>query len=146
MGDVVGDAAEEEAAGAGHALVADDDQVGLGLFGDVEDGLGGIGLDRVGLHLHPLLAGCRGSGLEDEVDVLAGADLILDVSRGVVLLAIDLAFRQRLVSADDAELGAGQLGQVDRLANRLSSGIRPVGSNHDASEHAASLAAVAERG
>ena len=57
MGDVVGDAAEQEAAGPGHALVADHDQVGLGLFGDVEDRLGGVGLDRVGLDLDPLLAG-----------------------------------------------------------------------------------------
>ena len=56
MGDVVGDAAEEEAAGAGHPLVADDDQVGVGFLGDVEDRLGGVALDRVGLDLDPLLA------------------------------------------------------------------------------------------
>ena len=35
---------------------------------------------------------------------------------------------------------AGQLGQVDRLADRLGGGLRPIGSNHDASEHAASSA------
>ena len=44
MGDVVGDAAEQEAARAGHPLVADDDQVGLDLLGDVEDRVGGVAL------------------------------------------------------------------------------------------------------
>ena len=38
------------------------------------------------------------------------------------------------------ELGAGELGQVDRLANGLGGGLRAVGANHDASEHAASSA------
>jgi hypothetical protein len=79
MGDVVGDAAEHEAAGAGHPLVADHDQVRLHLFGDVEDRLRRIALDRVGLDLDPLLAGVGGGGVEDEVDVLARADLVLDV-------------------------------------------------------------------
>ena len=83
MGDVVGDAAEQEAAGSGHALVADHDQIGVGLFGDVEDRLGRLALDRVGLHLDPLLARRRGGGIEDQVDVLARADLVLDVSGGV---------------------------------------------------------------
>ncbi len=81
MGDVVGDAAEEEAAGAGHPLVADDDQVGVGFLGHVEDRVGGVALDRVCLDLDPLLLGGGGGGVEDEVDVLAGADLVLDVGR-----------------------------------------------------------------
>ena len=41
---------------------------------------------------------------------------------------------------------ARQLGQVDRLADRLGGRLGPVGSDHDASEHAASLCSVAERG
>ena len=59
MGDVVGHAAEQEAARAGHPLVADDDQVGLGLFGDVEDRVRGVPLDRVGLDLDSLLLRAR---------------------------------------------------------------------------------------
>ena len=42
MGDLVRDAAEQEAAGPGHPLVADDDQVGADLLGDVEDRVGGV--------------------------------------------------------------------------------------------------------
>ena len=90
MGDFVGDAAEQEPAGAGHALVADHDQVGLGLFGDAEDRLGGVALDRVGLHLDAVFARIGGGGVEDQVDVLARADLVLDVGWGLQLLARDL--------------------------------------------------------
>jgi len=49
----------------------------------------------VRLHLDPLLAGRRGCGVEDQVDVLAGADLILDVRGRAFLLAFDLALRER---------------------------------------------------
>ncbi len=127
---------KEEAAGAGHPLVAHHDQVGIGLFGDVENGLGGIGLDRVDLNLHPLLLGRGGGGVEDQVDVLARADLVVDVGRSVLPLPLDAPFRHRRVGADDAELGAGELGEVDGLANRLGGGLRAIGPNHDASEHA----------
>ena len=117
----------------------------FGLFGDVEDRLGRVALDRMGLDLDPLLAGVGGGGVEDEVDVLARADLVLDVGRGVALLALDLALGDRLVGADDAELGAGELGEVDGLAHGLGGGLRPVGTNHDASEHAASSARSLKR-
>ena len=52
---------EQEALGARHALVADDDQVGLPLLGDVEDRVGRIALAGVRMDLDPglldLLAG-----------------------------------------------------------------------------------------
>ena len=99
----------------------------------------GRALDRVGLDLDPVFLGGRGGGVEHEVDVLARADLVLDVRRSALLLALDAAFRDRLVGADDAELGACELGQVDSLPDRLGGGLRSVGSNHDASEHAAIL-------
>ena len=55
MGDLVRHAAEQEALRAGHALVADHDQVGVLLLGDVEDRVGRVALARVGLDLDPLL-------------------------------------------------------------------------------------------
>src|SRR3989442_7280392 len=44
-------APEQEALRAGHALVADDDQIRSLLLGDVEDRVGGIALPGVGLDL-----------------------------------------------------------------------------------------------
>ena len=44
--DLVRHRAEQEALGPGHALVADDDQVGALLLGDVEDRVGGVALAR----------------------------------------------------------------------------------------------------
>src|SRR6185295_11864919 len=44
-------AAEQEPLGARHALVADHDQVGPGLLGDVQDRVGGISFTRKGLGL-----------------------------------------------------------------------------------------------
>jgi len=123
VGDVVGDAAEQEAAGAGHALVADHDQVGLGLLGDVEDRLSGVGLYRVGLNLDPLFLGRGCGGVEDQVDVLARADLVLDVRRGAGLLAGDALIWDGGVGADNAECRAGKLGEVDGLAHGLGGGL-----------------------
>src|SRR4051794_25082590 len=100
VGDVVGDAAKQETARPGHALVTDHDQVGFGLFGDVEDRLGGLALDRMCLHLDPLLAGGRGGGVKNQIDVLARADLVLHIRRGAFLLAFDLPLRDRRVGAD----------------------------------------------
>ena len=85
----------------------------------------------------PSSCALRGGGVEDQVDVLARADLVLDVGRGVALLALTRRFGDRRVGADDAERGAGELGEVDRLADRLGGGLGAVGPNHDASEHAA---------
>ena len=47
VGDLVRDRAEQEPLGPGHALVADDDQVGGALLGDVEDRVGRVALARV---------------------------------------------------------------------------------------------------
>ena len=52
VADLVGHRAEQEALGAGHALVADHDEVGAALLGHVEDGVGRIALARVGLGRH----------------------------------------------------------------------------------------------
>ena len=56
MRDLVRHAAEQEALGAGHSLVADDDQVGVLLFGHVEDRVRGIALARVSLDVDAVLA------------------------------------------------------------------------------------------
>ena len=83
--DLVRHAPEQEALRAGHALVADDDQVGLLLLGDVQDRVGGVALAREGLDLdavlsRPRLAASASGGL----DVLARADGVRDV-RGDLL-------------------------------------------------------------
>src|SRR5438477_6306866 len=51
MGDAVRDAAQEEAAGAGHALVADDDDVGVLLLGDAQDHVRGRAGAGMGLQV-----------------------------------------------------------------------------------------------
>ena len=56
MRDLVRHAPEQEALGAGHALVADHDQVGALLLGDVEDRVGRVALARVSLHVDARLA------------------------------------------------------------------------------------------
>ena len=80
MGDVVRHAAEQEPPRAGHALVADDDHVGLGLLGDVEDRVGRVALASVGVDLDPGLLRGAGGRLEDTVDVLLRADRVGDVA------------------------------------------------------------------
>jgi hypothetical protein len=111
VGDVVRHAAEQVAAGARHPLVADHDQIGPGLFGDVEDRVGRIGLDRVRLDLDPRLLRVGGGSVEDEVDVLARPDLVLDVGRRLGQLRFDPATGGGLVGADDAERAAGQVSE-----------------------------------
>ena len=60
VADLVRHAAEQEAPGAGHALVADHDQVRAGLLGDVEDRVRGIALARMRVDRHlGLLAPAR---------------------------------------------------------------------------------------
>ena len=85
MGDVVGDAAEEKAAGTCHPLVANHNQVGVAFLGDVEDRLARVALDRMGLDLYPLLFGAAAAAeSRTRVDVLARADLILDIGGSVL--------------------------------------------------------------
>ena len=93
----------------------------------------------MGLDLHALALGARRGGVEDEVDVLAGADLVLDVGGHVELLAAYPPARNRFVGADEVEPGAGQLGQFQRLPHGLAGGLRTIRSNHNASEHARPL-------
>ena len=95
--------------------------------------------DRVGLNLDPLLLDVSGSGVEDEIDVLARPDLVLDVGGRSGLLGLHAAAGGRLVGADEAERGAGHFGQLQCLAHRLRSSLRAIGPHHDAFEHAASF-------
>src|SRR5438477_12297748 len=55
IGDLVGHRAEQEALGAGHALVADDDQVGCALLRHIDDRVRGVSLARVRVDLHARL-------------------------------------------------------------------------------------------
>src|SRR5579859_789356 len=79
MRDLVGHRAEQEAPSARHALVPDDDQIGVLLLGDVEDRVGGISLARVHADGHRGLARDLRSILERRVDLLARADRPLHV-------------------------------------------------------------------
>ena len=53
MRDLVRHAAEQKALGAGHSLVADNDQVGVLLFGHVEDRISGVALARAAVLVLP---------------------------------------------------------------------------------------------
>ena len=110
--DVVRHAAEQEAAGAGHALVAHDDQVGLGLLGDVEDRVRRTALARVGQDLDAGLLRGAGRGFEDLVDVLLRADRVGDVRRNLVGLLAQACPPDRLEGADDVEAGARSGGRA----------------------------------
>ena len=77
-------AAEQEPPRAGHALVADDDEVGALLLGDVEDRVGRVALAGVGLGLDAALARGLGGAAQRRVDVLARVDHPLHVGRGLL--------------------------------------------------------------
>ena len=79
MGDLVGNAPEQEALRARHPLVADDDQVRPLLLRDVEDRIGGVALAREGADLDPAPAEPLGSLPERGLDVLARVDHVLEV-------------------------------------------------------------------
>src|ERR1022692_1933383 len=51
MRHLVGHRAKQEALGAGHTLVANDDQISLALLGDIEDRIRGIALARIYVYL-----------------------------------------------------------------------------------------------
>ena len=100
MGDVVRHAAEEVAARPGHPFVADHDQVGLHLFGDVQDGVGRVALDRMGLRLDPgggrndledILNLMQVVGMKERSDILRFASRFYPEARvsGKLLLAVD---------------------------------------------------------
>jgi hypothetical protein len=137
VADLVRHGAQQEALGAGHALVADDDQVGIGLLGDVEDRVGRVPLTRVRLGRDALLARHLDGLAQRRVDVLTRVDHPLQVGRRLVGLLAQALPRHRLVGADDLELRVEARGEVDRLPNRLGGGVRPVRSDDDRAEHVA---------
>ena len=129
----------------GHSLVADHDQIGADLLGDVEDRVGGIALPRMRLDVDPLLLGKPGGGLEGDVHVLARTQRIGHVAGHLALLLADATAGDRLEGRHHAQLRAGELRQPDRLANSLARRLGAVGANHDALEQAVSLRLVAVR-
>ena len=107
VGDLVGHGAEQEALGAGHALVADDDQVGAALLGDVEDRVRRVALARVGADLD---AGARGaSAASASVASTSSRGLIIHCrSRGTSRASSRSRAPHRLVGADELERRAAQ--------------------------------------
>ena len=88
VGDLVGNRAEQKSLGAGHALVAHDDEIRGLLLGHVENRVGGIALTSEDLHL--LETGLRGRAprlLEQLEHVGTRADGPLHVLRDVDALA-----------------------------------------------------------
>src|SRR3954451_10215291 len=123
--------AEKEALGACHALVADDDQVGALLLGDVEDGIRRVALAREGLHLHTRLVDLFGRGVERGLHVLARIDRPLEVFRRTLPLAAQTTLRYRLVGADDVQRSTDTLGELGGLPNRLLGSVGAVRTYHD---------------
>ena len=132
---------EQEALGARHALVADHDQVGAALLGDVEDRVRRVALARVGVHLHARLSRPLGRLAQRRVDVLARVDHPLQVLRRLPRLLPQALVRDRLVRGHQLDRRAERLGQLDRLAHRLAGRLGPVGAHHDRLEHAPSFPA-----
>ena len=71
MGDLVRHAAEQEALGPAHALVADDDDVGADLSGDGDDRVAGSLSTAWVSTFRPLLRAVAAALLEDGVDLRA---------------------------------------------------------------------------
>src|SRR6476659_9207846 len=99
-------AAQQEALGARHSLVAHHDQVGIDLLGDVQDRVGGIALAWVRRRLDTLLLRHADRALERHVDVLTRAGRVLDVAGHLTLLLTLDALRNPLEGSHDAELRA----------------------------------------
>ena len=135
MADLVGHRAQQEALGAGHALVADDDEVGALLLGDVEDRVGRVALTREQRDLDALLLGHLGRGGERRVDVLARVDHPAHVVRRLRGLLAQPRRPDRREGGHDqqgrADVGRQLGGLADGLARRLGS----VGAHHDRPEH-----------
>ena len=132
VADLVRHGAEQEALGAGHALVAHHDEVGAGLLGDVEDRVRRTALTGVDLGLHAGGAGDRGDVFEDRVDGLARRQGPAVV--GLVVLAGDRRDDRagdRLVGADDLQARPELARQLDRPAHRLARGVRAVRAHDD---------------
>src|SRR4051812_9193407 len=136
--DLVRHAPQQEAPRTGHALVADQDQVGVVLLGDVEDGVGGIPLPRVGYHLDLGLLRHTRRLVEQELHVLARVDRVGDVAGDARFLIPEASLRDRLVGAHDLKLRVGEPGELDSGLHRRGGGLRAIGSYHYAVEHRSS--------
>ena len=141
VGDPVGDGAEQEAPGAGHPLVADHDQVGAELLGDVEDRVRGIALARVGARRHARRAGAVRGVVQRRVDVRAAVDHPLQVRWERTGLAPDPLARDGLVGRDDLERAAAQRGELDGRVDRHAGRLGSVRADHDRAEHRAIIRA-----
>jgi hypothetical protein len=113
VADPVRNRAQQEALGAGHALVADDDQISVALLGDVEDRVGRVARTREGLNRHA--GGLRGGR---RVGQQRGRILACTVER-----------------ADHEQLRTDGLRELGRLADRLLRRVGPVGPHNDRAEH-----------
>src|SRR5215211_6333634 len=134
VGDLVGHADEEEALGTRHALVADHDEVGVLLLGNIEERVGRIPLTGVRGDLDALLPGGPGGVFEGSVHILAGADGVRDVAGHLRSFAAQALPRNRLVRAYDLELRTTELRELAGLPHRLGGGVGSVGAYNDALE------------
>src|SRR5215211_4497467 len=123
MGDLVRHAAEQESLRAGHALVADDDQVRLLLLRHVEDGVSRIALAGVGLDLHAHVLEPLGGGRQRVVYVLARIDHPLEVARHLLALIAQASLGHGLVGAHQVHLRTEPLCELSGLPHRLAGGV-----------------------
>src|SRR4051812_38990051 len=72
--DAVRYGAQQEPPRPGHALVPDDDQIGVALLGDVDDRVGRIPLARVRVRIHAGVAGDLRRRFQRGIDILALID------------------------------------------------------------------------
>src|SRR5204862_7746303 len=110
--DLVCHAPEQEPLRPGHALVADDDEVGARLLRHVEDRVGGIALSWIGLCVHATLLRLADRRIEDHVHVLARADGVGDVAWQLGPLLTHPGLRDRLERGHDPALSAGEPRQL----------------------------------
>ena len=141
MGDLVRNRPEQEPLCAGHAEVADDDQIRALLLGDVEDRVGRVALpgERLDL-LEAHGAGLRLRRREQGQDVLTGIDDPLQVRRHVDVRVAQALARDGLVGADDLQPSAQRAGEVDRVTDGRGGGVRSICSYDDRREHEAEAA------
>src|SRR5215211_357703 len=146
MGDLVRHAAEQEALCAGHALVAHDDEAGLLLLGDVEDGVRGVSLAGVGLDIDAALRDLLSGALEDGGDLLTRIHRPVHVLRDLLALVPQATLRDGLVGADQVDLGRHALRELAGLADRLPGGVGAIGAyDYRAEQRPSSLAAIEGR-
>ena len=137
VGDLVRHAAEQEALGAGHALVADHDQVGVLLLGDVEDRVRRLALAGEGAapRRRPPRPPWRPRRASRRRPRCGPTVCSMSLGRLEPLLAqprLRHRARTRSRCQSDAPVLLRELG---RLAHRLLGGLRAVRPDHDASEH-----------